>query len=131
MAGSPHPTPSEIRFGTVLRAILGSAMIAGLGVLWVLQSREHQQLQDQITLTKSNCTVLTHLIRQDGRELDPLLTRPSLLAKVQELGLGLTNITYAQVVKVTNSSRERSLDITSRRPSPQAPVPAIATAVPR
>ena len=131
MAGNPNPTQSEIRFGTVLRAILGSAMIAGLGVLWVLQSREHQQLQDQITLSKSNCTVLTHLIRQDGRELDPLLTRPSLLAKVQELGLGLTNITYAQVVKVTNSSRERSLDITSRRPSPQAPVPAIATAVPR
>jgi hypothetical protein len=131
MAGSPQSTPSEIRFGTVLRAILGSAMIAGLGVLWVLQSREHQQLQDQITLSKSNCTVLTHLIRQDGRELDPLLTRPSLLAKVQELGLGLTNITYGQVVKVTNSSRERSLDITSRRPSPQAPAPAIATAVPR
>lgn len=131
MAGSPNPTPSEIRFGTVLRAILGSAMIAALGVLWVLQSREHQQLQDQITLSKSNCTVLTHLIRQDGRELDPLLTRPALLAKVQELGLGLTNITYLQVVKVTNSSRERALDITSRRPSPQAPVPAIATAVPR
>jgi hypothetical protein len=131
MAGIAHSTPSEIRLGTVLRAILGSAMIAALGVLWVLQSREHQQLQDQITLTKSNCTVLTHLILQDGRELDPLLTRPSLLAKVQELGLGLTNITYGQVFKVTNSARERSLDITSRRPSPQVPAPAIATAVPR
>lgn len=132
----PLSNASEIRFGTVIRAVLGSAMIAGLGVLWVLQSREHQRLQDQITLTKSNCTTLSHLLRQDARELDTLTARPALLAKVQQFGLGLTNISYWQVVKVTNSSREASADIASRRhvtpaATTTAPAPAMATAIPR
>ena len=120
---------SEVRIGTVLRAILGSAVIAGLGVLWVLQSREHQRLQDQITLSKSNCTVLANLIRQDGRELDPLTTRPALMQKVQEFRLGLTNIAYRQVIRVTNSVRELDSTLAHRRVG--APVPPIATASPR
>lgn len=136
----PLSNTSEIRFGTVIRAVLGSAMIAGLGVLWVLQSREHQRLQDQITLTKSNCTTLSHLLRQDARELDTLTARPALLAKVQQFGLNLTNISYWQVIRVTNSARESTLDLASRRgvgPAggnanvPTAPAPAMATAVPR
>jgi hypothetical protein len=129
MAARTQDTLSDVRIGTILRAILGSAVIAGLGVLWVLQSREHQRLQDQITLSKSNCTVLVNLIREDGRELDPLTTRPALMQKIQEFHLGLTNIAYRQVVRVTNSAVETDTTVAKSRPS--APAPALATAAPR
>ena len=99
---------SEIRLGTIVRALLGSALIGTLGFLWILQSRAHQRLQDQISQIRTQCTV-------------------------QELRLGLTNIAYRQVIHVTNQApgSTPSLELSRNNTHPTAPAPPIAVAIPR
>jgi response regulator of citrate/malate metabolism len=122
---------SEVKIGTIMRAIFGSTMIAVLGVLWILQSREHQRLQDQITLSRSNCVVLERLLVQDQQDIEALLTRPALMQRIQELQLGLTNITYRQVIRVTNASIANQTAEFAARNRKKAQAPALATAAPR
>ena len=68
---------SEIRLGTMVRALLGSALIGTLGFLWILQSRAHQRLQDQISQIRTQCSVLERSIGRDQQEIEKLLTRPA------------------------------------------------------
>ena len=128
MASPSKNSLSDISLGTVVQAVSGSACIAVLGFLWVLQSREHQSLQDQITLSKSNCIALTHLIRQDQRNLDSLLTRPSLMRQIGKFNLGLSNIVAGQVLRVTNPYPAIVPSPNPRVPLHSAPIPALATA---
>lgn len=123
---------SEVRIGTIVRAILGSTAIAVLGVLWILQSRDHQRLQDQITLSRSNCVVLERLLVQDQQDVEALLTRPALMQRIQELKLGLTNITHRQVIRVTNAPTTAvPLSMFASRKPKKAQAPAMATATAR
>ena len=87
---------SEIKIGTIIRALLGSALIGTLGFLWILQSRAHQRLQDQISQLRTQCTVLERSIGRDHQEIEKLLARPALMRRIQELKLGLTNIAIAR-----------------------------------
>lgn len=128
---------SEIRVGTILRALTGSALIGTLGFLWILQSRAHQRLQDQISQIRSHCTTLERSIARDQQEIEKLLTRPALIRRIQELKLGLTNIAYRQVIHVTNrpaGAPVPTLELT-RGSAPQAapltaPAPPLAAALP-
>jgi response regulator of citrate/malate metabolism len=124
---------SEIRLGTIVRALLGSALIGTLGFLWILQSRAHQRLQDQISQIRSQCTVLERSIGRDQQEIEKLLTRPALIRRIQELRLGLTNIAYRQVIHVTNQApgSTPSLELSRNNTHPTAPAPPIAVAIPR
>jgi response regulator of citrate/malate metabolism len=124
---------SEIRLGTIVRALLGSALIGTLGFLWILQSRAHQRLQDQISQIRTQCTVLERSIGRDQQEIEKLLTRPALIRRIQELRLGLTNIAYRQVIHVTNQApgSTPSLELSRNNTHPTAPAPPIAEAIPR
>jgi len=124
---------SEIRLGTMVRALLGSALIGTLGFLWILQSRAHQRLQDQISQIRTQCTVLERSIGRDQQEIEKLLTRPALIRRIQELRLGLTNIAYRQVIHVTNQApgSTPSLELSRNNTHPTAPAPPIAVAIPR
>jgi hypothetical protein len=124
---------SEMRLGTIVRAMLGSALIATLGFLWILQSRAHQRLQDQISQFRTQCTVLERSIGRDQQEIEKLLTRPALIRRIQELKLGLTNIAYRQVIHVTNHTpgSTPSSELTRHSVPPTAPAPPLAVAVPR
>ena len=119
---------SEIRLGTILRALAGSALIGTLGFLWILQSRAHQRLQDRISQIRTQCTALERSIARNQQEMERLLTRPALMRRVQELGLGLTNITYRQVIHVTNppGASGPNLDLARTPPTPTAPAPPLA-----
>lgn len=120
---------SEIRMGTILRALTGSAMIGTLGFLWILQSRAHQGLQDRISHIRTHCTALERSIARDQQDIERLLTRPALMRRIHELGLGLTNIAYRQVIHVTNPAAAPgpSHELT-RTPVPLvAPPPPLAT----
>ncbi len=129
---SAHPR-SEIRPGTILRALLGSALIGTLGFLWILQSRAHQRLQDQISQMRTQCTALERSIGRDQQEIEKLLTRPALIRRIHELRLGLTNIAYRQVIHVTNQApgNGSTLELSRATPRPTAPPPPIAVAIPR
>ena len=118
---------SEIRLGTILRALVGSALIGTLGFLWILQSRAHQRLQDQISQIRTQCTTLERSIAKNQQEIERLLTRPALMHRVQELGLGLTNIAYRQVIHVTNApgSSGAPLDLARLPSTPTAPAPPL------
>lgn len=120
---------SEIRMGTILRALTGSALIGTLGFLWILQSRAHQQLQDQISQIRGHCTTLERSIARDQQEIEKLLTRPALMRRIRELGLGLTNIAYRQVIHVTNPAVASGVapELTRNPPRPAAPAPPLAT----
>ena len=124
---------SEMRLGTIVRAMLGSALIATLGFLWILQSRAHQRLQDQISQFRTQCTVLERSIGRDQQEIEKLLTRPALIRRIQELKLGLTNIAYRQVIHVTNHTpgSSPSSELPRHAVPPTAPAPPLAVAVPR
>ena len=119
---------SEIRLGTILRALAGSALIGILGFLWILQSRAHQRLQDQISQIRTQCTGLERSIGRNQQEIERLLTRPALMRRIQELGLGLTNIAYRQVIHVTNApgSSGAPLDLARLPSTPTAPAPPLA-----
>jgi response regulator of citrate/malate metabolism len=129
---SAHPR-SEIRPGTILRALLGSALIGTLGFLWILQSRAHQRLQDQISQMRTQCAALERSIGRDQQEIEKLLTRPALIRRIHELRLGLTNIAYRQVIHVTNQApgNGSTLELSRTTPRPTAPPPPIAVAIPR
>jgi exodeoxyribonuclease V alpha subunit len=58
----------------MVRALLGSALIGTLGFLWILQSRAHQRLQDQISQIRTQCSVLERSIGRDQQEIEKLLT---------------------------------------------------------
>ena len=124
---------SEIRLGTIVRALLGSALIGTLGFLWILQSRAHQRLQDQISQIRTQCSVLERSIGRDQQEIEKLLTRPALIRRIQELRLGLTNIAYRQVIHVTNQSlgSAPNSELTRNNTHPTAPAPPLAVAIPR
>ncbi len=124
---------SEIRPGTIVRALLGSALIGTLGFLWILQSRAHQRLQDQISQLRTQCTALERSIGRDQQEIEKLLTRPALIRRIQELRLGLTNIAYRQVIHVTNPvpGNGPTLELTRDNTRPTAPAPPMAVAIPR
>ena len=124
---------SEIRLGTIVRALLGSALIGTLGFLWILQSRSHQRLQDQISQIRTQCTVLERSIGRDQQEIEKLLTRPALIRRIQELQLGLTNIAYRQVIHVTNKApgSPQNSELTRNNNHPTAPAPPLAVAIPR
>ena len=123
---------SEIKIGTIIRALLGSALIGTLGFLWILQSRAQQRLQDQISQLRTQCTVLERSIGRDHQEIEKLLARPALMRRIQELKLGLTNIAYRQVIHVTNPvpGASPSTDLARATPIPAAPAPPLAVAVP-
>ena len=120
---------SEIRMGTILRALAGSALIGTLGFLWILQSRAHQRLQDQISQIRAHCTSLERSIARDQQDIEKLLTRPALMRRIQELGLGLTNIAYRQVIHVTTPAAPAgpSLELGRATAPLVAPAPPLAT----
>lgn len=124
---------SEIRLGTIVRALLGSALIGTLGFLWILQSRAHQRLQDQISQIRTQCTALERSIGRDQQEIEKLLTRPALIRRIHELKLGLTNIAYRQVIHVTNQApgNNPTSELTRNNTRPAAPAPPMAVAIPR
>ncbi len=90
-----------VRLGTMLRAVVACAVIAGLGIGYVRQSAQQLELGRQIGELERRRERLgqTHAIQR--LTLSTLTSRPELLAKVRRFNLGLTNAAPGQRLYVT------------------------------
>lgn len=86
--------------GTVVRALLLSGLIAGLGVHYVRMHAEQLALGRRITELEKQERAHVHELGQGRAMLNEMLTRPRLLEAVQRFGLPLVTPSPSQRLNI-------------------------------
>lgn len=89
-----------VGLGTVVRALLLSGLIAGLGVHYVRMHAEQLALGRRITDLEKQEQAYVHELGQGRAMLNDLLTRPRLLEAVQRHGLPLVTPSPSQRLNI-------------------------------
>lgn len=131
MATNRRRDSEAVRVGTLVKAIVVCAVIAGLGIGYVRQRSQQLELGQQITELERRRERAEQTLAIQRVTLSTLTSRPELLAKVRRFGLGLTNAAPSQRLYVVVPSGPAAQP--SPVPAPQAPRPssAVAAVVPR
>jgi hypothetical protein len=99
--GNRRRDEEVVRLGTMVRAVVACALIAGLGIGYVRQSAQQLELGQQIAGLEQRRERLEQTLAMQKLTLSTLTSRPELLAKVQRFKLNLTNAAPAQRLYVT------------------------------
>jgi len=86
--------------GTVVRALLLSGLIAGLGVHYVRMHAEQLAMGRRITELEKQEQAYAHELGQGRAMLNEMLTRPRLLEAVQRFGLPLVTPSPSQRLNI-------------------------------
>jgi hypothetical protein len=97
---------AAIRFGPALKAFLLCLLIGGSGVGYVWQKDQIAQLGRQIDQRELRLKELVKQSETLRRQLGTMRSPRSLERRIQELGLGLVPPQPAQVLRLTEPSRE-------------------------
>lgn len=96
MATNRRRDEEPVRMGVLIRAVLICAAIAGLGLGYVRQSALQLEMGRRIAGTERRRADLVNQIETLKATEAVLLSRPQLLARVERMGLNLTNAAPSQ-----------------------------------